>query len=149
MASSTATTVEEYLREMPEDRRAIISPLRDWINRHLPEGFEEAMNWGMISWQIPLQRYPHTYNNKPLLYASLAAQKQYNSLYLMCLYTHGSIYNEDWLKNQFAEHQLKLNIGKSCVRFKQLEDLPLAVIAEVIGSTSVDEYIRQYEASRA
>jgi hypothetical protein len=148
MASSDSGTVQEYLAELPEDRRQIISNVRDTINEHLPEGFEEAMNWGMITWQVPLDTYPNTYNGKPLMYAALAAQKNYNSLYLMCLYTKGGTYDEDWLKKQFQDRDLKLNMGKSCVRFTDLDQLPLDIVTSIISDATADEYIQRYEQSR-
>ena len=143
MASSSATTVEEYLAELPEDRRATIAAVRDVILRHLPAGYEERMNWGMISYEIPLERYPRTYNGQPLNYAALSAQKRYCALYLMGCY--GSA---ETLEAAFARAGKKLDMGKACVRFRTAEDLPLAVIADLIGSMTPDEFIARYEASR-
>ncbi len=143
---SDATTVEEYLASLPEDRRAALTAVRKVINGHLPEGYVEKMDWGMISWVVPLETKPDTYNNKPLCYLGLASQKQHMSLYLMGLYTDGP--ELDRFQQQYADRGLKLDMGKSCVRFKQLEDLPLDVVGETVAGISVDEYVARYEASR-
>ena len=115
-----------------------------WIN--CPEGYAESMNWGMISWEIPLERYPKTYNKQPLMYAALASQKNYMSLYLMCVYTHDGTQTE--FERRFKASGKKLNMGKSCVRFKTTDDLPMDLIADTVASTSVDDYIKSYEAAR-
>ena len=111
-----------------------------------PEGYAESMNWGMISWEIPLERYPKTYNNQPLMYAALASQKNYMSLYLMCVYVHDGTQTE--FERRFKASGKKLNMGKSCVRFKTTDDLPMDLIADTVASTSVDDYIKSYEAAR-
>ena len=146
MVSSSATSVEEYLNELPEDRRQVISAVREVILRNLPEGYQEAMNWGMISYEIPLERYPETYNSQPLSYLALAAQKRHYALYLMCVY--GNEKQENWLRNEFQRAGKRLDMGKSCVRFRKLEDLPLAAIGQVVASLSPTEFIARYEASR-
>ena len=147
MARSAATTVDEYLAELPEERRAVIAQVRDVVRKNLPKGYKETMNWGAITWEIPLSRYPKTYNKQPLAFVSLAAQKNYYALYLMCLYD-----GTDRVK-QFAEEfekaGKKLDMGKSCVRFKRLEDLHLPAIAKVIAETPPERYIELYEKSRA
>lgn len=146
MARSNAATVEEYLQELPEDRRAVIAQVRQVILDNLPPGYQERMNWGMISYEVPLERYPKTYNKQPLNYAGLAAQKNNYALYLMCAY-NGSM-QEGWLKERFADAGKKLDMGKSCLHFRKLDDLPLDVLAEAIGMVSVDDFIAQYEKSR-
>jgi hypothetical protein len=146
MAKSDAATVEEYLQELLADRRAVIEQVRQVVLDNLPSGYQETMSWGMISYGIPLERYPNTYNKQPLGYAALAAQKNYYTLYLMGAYS-GSM-QEGWLKEQFALAGKKLDMGKSCLHFRKLEDLPLDVIAEAIAMVSVDDFIAQYEKSR-
>lgn len=146
MARSDAATVDEYLDELPLDRRGQIESVRDVVLENLPDGYEEVMNWGMITWEIPLERYPKTYNKKPLMYAALASQKNYMSLYLMCVYSHEGIQTE--FERRFKESGKKLNMGKSCVRFKSTDDLPMDLIAETIASTPVDDYIKSYEEAR-
>ena len=147
MVSSRATTVAEYLAELPADRRVEIERVRDLINEALPEGYSEGIGFGMIGWVIPLDRYPDTYNKQPLPYAGLAAQKNYNSLYLTCVYA--SKERTERLKAAFASAEKKLDMGKSCIRFKKAEDLPLGAIREEISSTTPGEFIRIYEKARA
>jgi hypothetical protein len=147
MASSRAATVEEYLAELPEERRAVVSAVRDVIVRNLPEGYEEAMAWGMIVYGIPLERYPDTYNGAPLGYVSLAAQKNHYSLYLMGVY--GDPAREARLEEAFREAGKKLDMGKSCVRFRGLDDIPLDAIGQQVASITPEEYIEIYENSRA
>jgi len=146
MASSSATTVEAYLAELPPDRRGVISAVRDVVCRNLPKGYREAMNWGMISYEIPLERYPNTHNGEPLTYAALAAQKNHYALYLMGLYSHGA--ESGWFKEEFASAGKKLDMGKSCVRFKKLADLPLDTIAKAIAMVPPEKFIELFEASR-
>lgn len=146
MVRSAASTVEQYLKELPEGRRNVVSAVRDVILANLPRGYEESMNWGAISYEIPLERYPDTYNGKPLGYAALASQKNYCSLYLMCVYADSD--NQAWFREEFRKAGKKLNMGKSCVRFRKLEDLPLEVVGRSIASTPVEKFIAIYEASR-
>ena len=146
MVRSAAATVEEYLGELSAERREAVAAVREVALANLPEGYVEAMNWGMISWEVPLERYPNTYNKQPLMYAALASQKNYMSLYLMCVYADED--DRARFETLFRASGKRLNMGKSCVRFRRVEDLPLDLIGEVIGSTSVDEYIRRYEAAR-
>jgi hypothetical protein len=146
MAKSKAETVDEYIRELPEERRQVITKVRDLVRRYLPKGYQETMNWGMISYEIPLERYTNTYNGQPLGYVALAAQKNYYALYL--LGTMMDKKQDQWLKREFEKAGKKLDMGKSCLRFKKLEDLPLDVIGQVIANTPPDEYIAVYEAAR-
>ena len=146
MVRSNAATVEEYLNELASDRREQIEAVRNVVLDNLPEGYAESMNWGMISWEIPLDRYPKTYNKQPLMYAALASQKNYMSLYLMCVYVHDGTQTE--FERRFKASGKKLNMGKSCVRFKTTDDLPMDLIAYTIASTPVDDYIKSYEAAR-
>lgn len=145
MASSKAGTVEEYLLELPQDRRAVVSAVRDVVLRNLPAGYREMMTFGMITWGIPLEEYPNTYNGQPLGYAALAAQKNYYALYVM---TYMDPAREQWLREEFEKAGKKLDMGKSCLRFKKLEDLPLDVIGQLIASTPPREYITLYENAR-
>jgi hypothetical protein len=146
MASSKAATVEDYLAELPAERRSVVSAVRDVVRKHLPKGYMETMNWGMISYELPLDRYPDTYNGQPLSYAALAAQKGYFALYLPVVYQDAE--EEKWLRGEFKKAGKKLDLGKSCLRFKRLDDLPLDAIAQVIASTPPEKLIRRYEASR-
>jgi hypothetical protein len=146
MVQSKAKTVEEYLDELPPDRREVISGVRDVIMENLPDGYVESMNWGMISYEIPLKDYPDTYNGQPLSYVGLAAQKNYHALYLMGVY--GDARKEALLREGFEKAGLKLDMGKSCVRFHKLESLPLDVIGEIIASLPPKDLIAIYEKHR-
>jgi uncharacterized protein YdhG (YjbR/CyaY superfamily) len=144
---SEATAVEAYLAGLPEERRAAIAAVRQVILAHLPEGYEEAMNWGMITYQVPLATYPDTYNGQPLMYAALASQKNYMSLYLMNIYTD----DESRLAFEAAYRATgkRLDVGKSCVRFRKLDDLPLDLIAETIAATGVQAFVELARAAQA
>ena len=147
MVKSDAGTVQDYLDELPDDRRESVQAVRQVVLDNLPDGYEEMMLYGMIGWAIPLEVYPETYNGYPLAYASLGNQKNYMSLYLMNVY--GDQVTEEWFKERYAASGKKLNMGKSCVRFKRADDLPLDLIGEVISRTPAEDYIRYYEQSRA
>jgi hypothetical protein len=146
MAKSGATTVEDYLAELPEDRREAVSAVRQVILRNLPAGYRESMSWGMISYEVPLERYPKTYNGQPLSFAALASQKNYLALYLTCVYMNPE--KERWLRDEFRKAGKKLDMGKSCIRFKKLDDLPLDAIGQTIAGSPVEEFLAGYEASR-
>jgi len=141
-----AKTVGEYLDGLPPERRTVVSKVRALVKKHLPKGYQEEMNWGAITYAIPLKTFPETYNGQPLCYAALAAQKNYVSLYLMGVY--GDAKKSKWLEDEFKKRGLKLDKGKACLRFKSLDDLPLDVIGEVIASVPPDKYIEIYRASR-
>ena len=136
---SDATTVKQYLSELPDARRSAIEAVRATILAKLPPGYEEVMNWGMITYQVPLETCPDTYNGQPLMYAALASQKNYMAVYLT------SIYMSDDSREEFeAAYKAtgkRLDVGKSCVRFKKLEDLPLELIGETIASVDVDSFV--------
>lgn len=145
MASSTAKTVRAYLDELPPGRRQAIEAVRRLVNERIPDGYEEGMEFGMISWFVPLERYPDTYNERPLSYVALANQKNHMSLYLMGVYADG----EAAFREAYEATGKKLDMGKSCVRFKRVEDLPLEVIGDAVERTGVDEFIDTYERARA
>ena len=146
MVQSAATTVDEYLGELPEDRREAIASVRKLIRKNLPRGYEEKMGFGMISYQIPLKRYPDTYNGQPLCYIGLAAQKNHLALYLMGVY--GDPKQAAALKDAFAKAGKKLDMGKSCVRFKKADDLPLEAIGKIVAGTPPEAMIALYEKGR-
>jgi len=146
MVKSKATTVEEYISELPDERTSDIKAVRNLIIENLPKGYVETMQYGMITYVIPIDRYPNTYNGLPLGYISLASQKNYMALYLMNVYSNKEI--ESNFKDRYIASGKKLDMGKSCVRFKKLEDLPLDLIGETIAMTSVDDFISVYEESR-
>ena len=146
---SKATTVTAYLKALPPERRKAIAAVRKAVKAHLPKGYKECMQYGMIGYVVPLSLYPpgyHTGEGVPLPYAALASQKNYMSLYLMCIY--GDRGAETGLRKKFKERGKKLDMGKSCVRFKKLEDLPLDVVGAAIASVPVKDFIAQYEKTR-
>lgn len=144
---SDAGTVEGYLATLPDDRREAISAVRDVVNANLPEGYQETMAFGMIGWGIPLEDYPDTYNGQPLGIAALASQKNHMAIYLMGLYS--SEPEEQWFREEYARRGMKLDMGKSCVRFKRLDQVPLDVIGEVIAKVPPAKLIERYEGARA
>lgn len=138
---SDASSVELYLKELTEERRHAIQIVRQIIRENLPDGFEESMNWGMISYQVPLKVYPDTYNGQPLMYAALASQKNHMAVYLTGIYM-----DKDALKEFEKAYQAKgkhYDVGKSCVRFRKLDDLPLSLIGEAVAGMSMEEFIRR------
>jgi hypothetical protein len=146
MASSAATTVDEYLAALPPGRRAVVAAVRDHVNAHLPPGYVEAMASGMIGWGVPLSRYPGTCNGKPQCYVALAAQKNAYSLYLMGCYMDPA--QDRALKAAYAKAGRTLDMGRSCVRFKSLEGLLLEEIGKLIASNPVDDLVARCEAAR-
>jgi uncharacterized protein YdhG (YjbR/CyaY superfamily) len=138
---SNAKTVKQYISELPDDRKKAITTVRNAILKNLPKGYEEAMNWGMISYQVPLETYPDTYNKKPLMYAALASQKNHMAVYL------SGIYMSEKARKKFeAAYKAtgkRFDAGKSCVRFRKLDDLPVDLIGESIASIQVDELVTQ------
>ena len=143
---SDANTVEEYLNELPEERRGAIEEVRRTILNNLPEGYEEVMNWGMITYQVPLERYPDTYNGKPLMYAALASQKRHMALYLSAIYMDPAEHAR--FEEEYRTSGKRYDAGKSCVRFRRLEDLPLDLIGRSIAAYPVDEFLRRVEEGR-
>jgi uncharacterized protein YdhG (YjbR/CyaY superfamily) len=143
---SKAKTVEQYLKSLPEDRRKAIQQVRQTILENLPEGIEEMMQYGMIGYAVPLSVYPpgyHCKKNEPLPYCSLASQKNFMAIYMFCTYMNKA--DQEWLKKEFKAQGKKLDMGKSCIRFKKIEDLPLDAIGKIIGKPTVKEFIATYE----
>ena len=137
---SDAKTVLEYLNALPDDRRAAIEKVRKIILQNLPVGYVEEMNWGMIAYEVPLSIYPKTYNGKPLMYAALASQKNNMAVYLCSLQKVAGAeakFAEAWKKAG-----LKLDMGKSCLRFKRVKDLDLALVGEAIALMQVADFVK-------
>ena|SRR5258708_7926156 len=143
---SSAKTPDAYVKSLPADRRDAIGQVRKIILKNLPKGYEEIVDFGVLAYVVPLKRLPNTYNGRPLPVAALASQKQYMSVYLMCVYGHKP--TKAWFESEFKKAGRKLDMGKSCVRFKKLDDLPLDVIGKAIARVSVDNYIKRYRLSR-
>lgn len=141
------TTVQDYLAALPEDRRPVIERLRDVILANLPEGFAEQIAYGMITYVVPLSRYPKGYHVKkdvPLPFLSLSSQKNHIALYHMGLYGNQAL--EDWFVSEYARRvPTKLDLGKSCIRFKNPAHIPYELIAELCQKVTVEDYIRFYE----
>jgi uncharacterized protein YdhG (YjbR/CyaY superfamily) len=146
LATSTAATPDEYIAELPDDRRAAVSAVRDVVQQNLPAGYEEGMQYGMIGWYVPLDRFPDTYNGQPLALAGLASQKRYISLYLNSVY--GDRATEHWFKERYAASGKKLDMGKSCLRFKRADDIPLDLIGETIARADLDSFLAHYREAR-
>lgn len=152
---SKASTVEEYLASLPEDRHEALQAVRETILENLDEDYEEGMQYGMIGYYVPHRVYPAGYQvdpKQPLPYAALASQKNYMSLYLMGLYcgcADGESDNEHsrWFREAWTASGKKLDMGKSCVRFKKLDDVPLDVVGEAIQRVPAKDYIAAYEAT--
>ena len=144
---SDAKTVEEYLSELEPTRREAISAVRSVILENLPDGYEEVMQYGMISYVVPSSVVPDTYNGQPLMYIALASQKQYMSLYLTTVYADPSL--SDWFKQRYLATGKKLNMGKSCVRFRKLENLPLDLVAEVTALTPLAKFVEETKSYRS
>lgn len=144
-----AKTVTEYLDELPEDRKAAVSTLREEILQNLPKGFKEEMSYGMIGYVVPHDVYPPGYHCNPLLplpFASIASQKKFTALYHMGLYADPKLlkwFTEAWQKLTPG----KLDLGKSCLRFKKPEHIPYKLIGELISKISVADWIHTYESN--
>jgi hypothetical protein len=135
MASSQATSVEEYLRELSPERLREFKTVLDLVRENLPAGYVEGMGYGMMGWSVPLSVYPDTYNKQPLAFAGLANQKHYISLYLM------PVYGDPRYKKILDEGGKKLNMGKSCIRFTRAEQLPLEAIVRIIRECTMEKYV--------
>lgn len=146
MVTSRAETVEEYLESLPSDRREALAAVRKVILANLPEGFEESMQYGMIGYSIPLSRHPDTYNKQPLAVAGLASQKGYMALYLMSV--HGDEGLRAWFESAYRDTGKRMDMGRSCIRFRKLEHLPLELVGEAIAKVSAEDFIANFEASR-
>lgn len=146
MVSSSATTPAAYLASLPPERRKVIAAVRRLLKSRLPKGFVESMNWGMLAYEVPLTRYPDTYNKQPLMFLALAAQKNNYALYMTNVGSDSP--HKKKLEAAYKAAGRKLDMGKSCLRFKALEELPLEVIGDIIAGTSVEDVIAAAEARR-
>ncbi len=146
MVSSKETTPAAYLASLPPERRKVIAAVRAVVKKRLPTGYVETMTWGMLSYEIPLSRYPGTYNKQPLMYLALAAQKNNYALYMTGV--SGDKALMDKLAATYKAAGRKFDMGKSCLRFESLEDLPLDVIGDIVASTPVERRIEAAEAAR-
>jgi len=145
MAVRKAKTVTEYLRALEPERRAVLSKVRKVVKDNLPKGYAEGMVYGAITWHVPLSTFPDTYNGQPLCYAALAAQKNYNALYLMTVY--GDAKQRAFLRDECKRRGLKFDMGKACLRFRSADDLPLEAIGTIIRSTPPKAYMAVHDSA--
>lgn len=144
MVKSAAATPDAYIAELPPERAALVAHVRYLVNANLPPGYREGMEWGMIGWTLPLSRYPRTHNGEPLLHTALGAHKNHVALYLSGVYASEA--RTDRLRAAYAAAGKKLDMGKSCIRFRKREDLAEEALAEAIRATPVETFIAEYEA---
>ncbi len=149
-------TVDEYLARLPEDRRAALSAVRSAIRAGLDEGYEEGIQYGMIGYYVPHRLFPDGYHadpKQPLPFAGLASQKHHMSIYLMSIYCRDDktpdTRDATWLREAWARRGKKLDMGKSCIRFKRIDDVPLEVITEVIRRVPASDYVERYRKARS
>ncbi len=144
---STATTVDQYINELPADRQKAIASLRKVIKKNLPKGFKEEMNYGMIGYVVPHTLYPKGYHcdpKMPLPFMNIASQKNFIAVYHMMVYADKNVL--DWFVNEYEKNTTaKLDMGKSCIRFKKLEAIPYSIIGELAGKFTVNDWINKYE----
>ena len=145
--TSDAKTPKEYLDSLPEERKKVVSKLRTVIRKNLPKGFKEGMGYGMIGYAVPHSIYPDGYHcdpKLPLPFLSVASQKNFIALYHSGIYADKKIH--DWFVEQYPKHtKTKLDMGKSCIRFKKLEDIPYDLIGELCTKVTVEDWIKTYE----
>jgi Domain of unknown function (DU1801) len=141
-----ALTVNQWLASVPAERKDAISAVRGAVNQHLPQGYEETVDWGMLAWVVPLATLPNTHNGHPLMLAALGAHTKVMTIYLMTVYSDPKIRRE--FEVAYKRTGEKLDMGGCCVHFKKLDDLPLDVIGSTIARVAVDQYIQRYQNSR-
>src|SRR4029078_4559185 len=147
------TTVAGYLASLTPEKRAVIEEARALVHRHIPKGYAEFMNWGVINWGIPLEDFADTHNGQPLCSVGLGAKKSYNSLYLMGVYDsstgeYTTPFSEKLLVDAFKKAGKSLDLVKCCLHFKELDDLELASVAKVIAMSTQKEYLAYYKRVR-
>ena len=144
---STASTPDDYISGLPDDRKAALTAIRHAVNERIDPGFKEAMGYGMMGWVVPHSLYPAGYHcdpKQPLSYMGIASQKNFISIYSMCLYSDNDLL--DWFRSEWPKHSSKkLDMGKSCMRFKKLDDVPLKLIGELAGKCTPQQWIEMYE----
>lgn len=146
---SKATTIGEYLKGLEPEQRKTVQAVRKIIKLNLPNGYKEVLQYGMISYVVPLSFYPKGYLNNPnvpLPYISLAGQKKHNAIYFMGLYADSKL--NSWFQKEYKASGKRLDIGKSCVRFRKLDDLPLELIGKAVGKISPKRMVEYYEGAK-
>lgn len=145
--ATAATTAEQYLDELPADRKEAVRQLRDTVLKNLPKGFKETAGNGMIHYVVPHSHYPAGYHCDPkqaLPFASIASQKNFIAFYHMGIYAQPDLLK--WFVEEYPKHsKAKLDMGKSCIRFKKPDQIPFKLIGELVKKTSVNDWINTYE----
>lgn len=146
---STAKTPQEYIDSLPEDRKEAMEKLRKTIAENIPEGFSEAMGYGMLGYEVPHSIYPSGYHcnpKQPLPFLGIASQKNFIAFYHMGMYTSKALL--DWFVAEYPKHcKTKLDMGKSCIRFKKINDIPYELLGELTTKISVQDWIATYESA--
>lgn len=144
---STAKTPQEYMDALPEDRKAAMSTLRNTINKNLPKGFKETIGYGMLCYVVPHSTYPNGYHcdpKLPLPFLSVASQKNFIAVYHMGIYMDKELL--DWFTAEYPKHvKTKLDMGKSCIRFKKMDQIPFDLLGELFQKMTVEDWISRYE----
>jgi hypothetical protein len=144
---STAATPQEYLATLPEDRQKAVKMLRDTVIKHLPNGFVEVMSYGMLGYVVPHSLYPKGYHcdpKLPLPFINIASQKNFIAFYHMGIYADKKLY--DWFVKEYAAvSKAKLDMGKSCIRFKKPDQIPFQLIGELVEKMSPQDWMECYE----
>ena len=144
---SKVTTPDQYIDELPDDRKVVMQKLREVVLANLPKGFKEMMGYGMLGYSVPHEIYPNGYHcnpKDPLPFFGMASQKNTINIYHMAVYADKKLY--DWFVSEYPKHcKSKLDMGKSCVRFKKLDDIPYELIGELCTKVSVEQWIEMYE----
>jgi uncharacterized protein YdhG (YjbR/CyaY superfamily) len=146
---SKAITVDEYIKDLPEDRKEVIEKIRKVISDNLPKGFEETISYGMLGYVVPHSIYPKGYHcntNLPLPFINIASQKNFIALYHMGIYAEPVLL--DWFVSEFPKHsKSKLDMGKSCIRFKKINDIPYELIGQLASKMTTEDWINKYESA--
>jgi hypothetical protein len=147
------TTVAAYLASLTPEKRAVITQARAFVHKHLPKGYAEFINWGVINWGIPLEEFSDTHNGQPLIYVGLGAKKSFNSLYLMGVHDsatgkYTTPFPDNLLPDAFKKAGKRLDMGNCCLHFKTLDDLELKSVAKVIGMSTPKKYLAYYKRVR-
>lgn len=147
MVSSAATTVKDYLAELPEEKLKTVAAVRSALRENMPKGYVEQMQYGMITYAVPFKHFADTYNGQPLGYVSIAAQKNHFAVYLMGIYGDEKL--RKWFEAEYKKSGKRMDIAKACVRFKRLEDLPLELVGEAVSKMPMDDFVALYEKARS
>ncbi len=144
-----ASDFDDYIEKIPEDRKEAFTRLREIVNKNIPDGFEEGISYSFPAWVVPLSIYPAGYHCKaeePLPFVSLASQKNFIGFYHMGIYAHQELY--DWFVSEYPKHcKSKLDMGKSCVRFKKMDDIPYELIGELMTKITLEDWVQRYESA--